>query len=266
VAASIVVLWLVRKYVSTDLLHKHHEITGHIFAVVGTLNAVLLGMVIIEAQSRFQQARTNEAAEASCIADVRLYAEHLPEPTRGRIDEHVRKYIEIVLEKEWDSPADKQPNKEAVKEIHIIWNAVSEFTPANEREQNLHAIMLTQLSQTFDLRRFRITTGRHGIPNVLWCVMIIGSVVTELFSCLFAGGSMRLQAILVGLLALTLSMSMIVVSVLGNPYRGDWKIRPEQFMRMAGNKPFPVGKTEAGGAAAETEPKSSATTPTNPNH
>lgn len=258
VVASIFVLWLMRKWIGVDHLRKHHEMTGYIFAVVGTLNAVLLGMVVIEAQSRFQQARTNEAAEASCIADVRLYASHLPEPTRSRIDEHVRKYIKIVLEQEWDAPANKQPNPEAVKEIHIIWNTVSEFSPANEREQNLHAIMLTQLAQSFDLRRFRITTGRHGIPTVLWSVMIIGSIITELFSLMFAAESFRLHSFLAGLLAVTLSMSMLVVYVLGTPYRGDWKIRPEQYMRMAENKPFPaLPKTEAGARAsssAEIEP------------
>jgi hypothetical protein len=248
VAASISLLWCVRKWITVDLLRKHHEMTGYIFAVVGTLNAVLLGMVVIEAQSRFQQARTNEAAEASNIADVRLYAEHLPEPTRSRIDEHVRNYIKIILEEEWDAPAEKQPNPDAVREIHIIWNTISKFVPTNNREQNLHSIMLSEVAQAFDLRRFRITTGRHGIPTVLWCVMIIGAVITEMFSLMFAAENVRLQAFMVGLLAVTLSMSMLVVYVLGTPYRGDWKIRPEQYMRMAHNKPFPPeGQSEDAG-------------------
>jgi Protein of unknown function (DUF4239) len=238
VAASLAVLWIVRKWIGMEVLRKHHEMTGYIFAVVGTLNAVLLGMVVIEAQSRFQQARTNEAAEASCIADVRLYGEHLPEPTRSKVDEHVRKYIQVVLEEEWDAPADKQPDPNAVKEIHSVWNAVSKFSPANNREQNLQSIMLSEMSQAFDLRRFRITTGRHGIPTVLWAVMITGAVITELFSLMFASDSLRLQGFMVSLLAVTLSMSMLVVYVLGTPYRGDWKMRPEQFMRMANNKPF----------------------------
>jgi len=251
-------MFLVRRCIKIDFLRQHHEMTGYVFAVVGTLNAVLLGMVVIEAQSRFQQARTNEAAEASSIADVRLYAEHLPEPTRSRIDDHVRKYIKIILEDEWDSPAEKQPNPDAVREIHIVLNAVSEFAPANNREQNLQSIMLSQMSQSFDLRRFRITTGRHGIPPVLWSVMIIGAVITEIFSFMFAAESLRLQALMVGLLAVTLSMSMLVVYVLGSPYRGDWKIRPEQYMRMAHNKPFPparkAGPAEAASSAEDLDP------------
>ena len=250
VVLSIASLWLVRKFIRVSVLRKHHEMTGHIFAVVGTLNAVLLGMVVVEAQGRFQQARLDEAAEASNIADVRLYAEHLPEPTRSRIDEHVRKYIKIVLEEEWDSPAtERQPNIDAIREIHIIWNTVSEFVPANEREQNLHSIMLSELAQSFDLRRIRITTDRHGIPTILWCVMIIGAVITELCSFLFASDSFRLQAFMVSLLAVTLSMSILVVYILGNPYRGEWRIRPEQFMRMANNKPFPALKKIEQGAA-----------------
>ena len=239
IVGSIALLLIVRRFINVDILRQHHTIAGNIFAVVGTLNAVLLGMVVIEAQSRFQQARNNEATEANSIADVRMNAKHLPEPTRGRVDEHVRKYIKLVLEQEWDAPKEQQPNPLAVNQFQTIWNSVAEFTPADNRETNIQSLMLNELSQSFDLRRTRITTGRFGFPGILWTVMIIGSLITEVFGCMFAADNFRLQSFMVALLGITLCMSMLVVFVLGSPYSGDWKIRPEQFLRMAKNKPFP---------------------------
>lgn len=93
VVISIAGLLVVRKAGKRELIRGHNELAGNILSVVRTLNAVLLGLVILEAQSRFQQARVNEAAESSQIADMRLYAEYLPEPTRSSINKHVENYV-----------------------------------------------------------------------------------------------------------------------------------------------------------------------------
>jgi hypothetical protein len=239
VAASLGGLYIVRKTVKPDGLRKHHELAGSLLGVVGTLNAVLLGLVILEAQSRYQQARTNEAAESSAVADIRLYAEYLPEPTRSSVNDHVCKYVTLVREKEWDSPPTNQPNKEAVKEFHCIWKLICEFKPANSQEQNLQSSMLSNTAQAFDMRRFRITSGRHGLPDILWAVLIVGCVSTVGFTYFFASDSLRIQSTMVAVLSITLSMGILVVCILGNPYVGDWKIRPEQFMRISTSE-FPI--------------------------
>jgi len=239
VALSIGGLLLVRKLFSPDVLRKHHELAGNILAVVGTLNAVLLGLVVLEAQSRFQQARTNEAAESSLIADVRLCAEYLPEPTRSAINDHVCKYVTLVRGREWDSLPKDQPNKQATREFHCLWKLVCDYEPSTSKQQNLQQSMIAMLQQSFDLRRFRITTGRHGLPPILWAIMIISSITTVVFTYFFAGDNFLVQSLMVGLLSVTLSMSILVVAVLGNPYVGDWKIRPEQYVRISTSK-FPI--------------------------
>jgi hypothetical protein len=230
---SVLSLVAIRKAGKREVLRRHNELAGNVLAVVGTLNAVLLGLVIVEAQSRFQQARTNEATESSLIADTRLYAEYLPEPTRTAVDRHVERYVKLVREQEWDSPPQRQPNKQAVREFHALWKLACSFTPANSKEQSLQTSMLTALSQSFDLRRFRITTGRHGLPSILWAVLVSCSIITVLCTCFLAAESLAMHALLVTLLSITLSMGIVVVWVLGNPYTGDWKIRPEQFMRIS---------------------------------
>lgn len=236
---SVLGLLLSRKFIRPALLKKHHEMAGNILAVVGTLNAVLLGLVIMEAQSRYQQARNNEAAESSTIADMRLYAEYIPEPTRSCINDHVGRYVKIVRDTEWNAPASQQPNKEAVKEFHCLWKLACEFAPANSRESNLQTSMLTSLTQAFDYRRMRITTGRHGLPPILWAVLIVGSITTVIFCYFLDAFDLRMQSLMIGLLSVTLSMGILVVAVLGNPYVGDWRIRPEQFIRISTGK-FPI--------------------------
>jgi hypothetical protein len=237
--ASVLGLLLSRKLIHPDALRKHHDMAASILGVVGTLNAVLLGLVIMEAQSRFQQARNNEATESSTIADMRLYAEYLPEPTRSCINDHVGKYVKLVRDVEWDSPPSLQPNKDAVKEFHCLWKLACDFSPSNSKESTLQTCMISSLSQSFDLRRLRVTTERHGLPPILWAVLIVGSITTVVFTYFLDGFDLKMQAVMIVLLSITLSMGILVVAVLGNPYVGDWRIRPEQFIRISTSK-FPI--------------------------
>jgi hypothetical protein len=230
---SVAVLILIRKFVKQSTLRAHNELAGDVLAVVGTLNAVLLGLVILEAQSRYQQARTNEATESANVGDIRLYGDYLPEPTRGALNRHVNEYIKLVKNEEWDLPAKQQPDRKAVKEFFVIWKLVCSYSPTTSKEQNLQQSMLNCLGQAFDLRRFRITTARHGLPAILWVVLIACSVTTVLCTCLLATESLIMHAVMVLLLSITLSLGILLVSVLGTPYAGDWKIRPEQYERLS---------------------------------
>jgi len=240
ILVSVAGLFIVRKLCKPEVLRRHHELAGNVLAVIGTLNAILLGLVVVEAQSRFQQARTNEAAEASAVADLRMCAEYLSEPTRSAIGQHVCKYVKLTRDVEWNSPPSEQPNKQAVEEYHCIWKLVCEYNAKDGREQNLQTAMITSLQQGFDLRRLRITTGRHGLPVILWVVMIASSITTIAFTYFFAGESFRVQAMMVAALSVSLSMSILVVFVLGNPYVGDWKIHPDQFERITTKIVFPI--------------------------
>src|SRR5262249_35734858 len=150
---------------------------------------------------------------------------------RSEVNDDVHSYVNTVVTKEWDAPIAEQPNPEAVKDLIKLWIEITQYNPVTEREKELHSAMISSLIQFTDCRRFRITTGRHGIPTILWVVLICSSVITMLFTYFFAADKFAVQLAMTILLAITLSMNTLVVWVLGNPYSGDWKIRPEQYIR-----------------------------------
>lgn len=81
----------------------------------------------------------------------------------------------------------------AVKETHALWKLVCDFTPRNSKEQNLQSSMLTTLTQSFDLRRFRITSGRHGLPRILCAVLICCSIITVVCTYFLAAESLLMH-------------------------------------------------------------------------
>jgi hypothetical protein len=63
-------LLLVRRFVDHAYLKSHHEVAGYLLSVIGTLYAVLLAFVVVDAQSNVQQARQNAEAEANSVVDI----------------------------------------------------------------------------------------------------------------------------------------------------------------------------------------------------
>ena len=70
-------------------------------SMVGTLYAVLLGLVVVDAMVRFERAIDGVQGESTRLADVFLLAERFPEPQQERIQDLCRAYAAEVVEREW---------------------------------------------------------------------------------------------------------------------------------------------------------------------
>ena len=79
-SAVIAVLGLiaVRRTYNVRNLATIHEVSGQFLSIVGTLYAVLLGLIVVEAMSRFQQASTLVGDESNDLAKVIYLAGGMP--------------------------------------------------------------------------------------------------------------------------------------------------------------------------------------------
>ena len=61
---------LVRRWVTVEVLERHNDVAGFIYAVIGVLYAVLLGFTAIIVWERFDQAQANVEREANELGDL----------------------------------------------------------------------------------------------------------------------------------------------------------------------------------------------------
>ena len=73
---------LVRRWVTVEVLERHNEVAGFIYAVIGVLYAVLLGFTAIIVWERFNEAQTNVEKEANDLGDLFRDAQAFPEDFR----------------------------------------------------------------------------------------------------------------------------------------------------------------------------------------
>lgn len=229
IVAALVLVALVRKMFSKDILRQAHDITGNLLSVVGTLYAVLLGLIVVDALVRFERAVDVVQHESNALADIFLLAERLPAVERSRIQDSCRVYARQVVEQEWPAMARGRPSPEARKTAFELARSLDAFEPVTESQKAVFPMLLEQIRQLWDFRRERVGTAEFGIPAVEWFVLIVGGGVTLLFAGLFRAESVSLQRFLTALAALVMGLNLYLVSLFGYPFSGELTVSSRPF-------------------------------------
>lgn len=223
-------VYLVRRKVAFGTLKGHHEVAGYMLSIVATLYSVLLGLIVVDTQGKYQDAKRMSQQEADSCLDMFHLAYSLPMPTRKPLHDKLQSYLKILIDEEWkSSSADGFFNENAKGEFRDIWFLLNDFQPQTNGEQSCYEKMLDMMQNFADGRRYRLQITRAPMPAVMWFVLIAGGVLTILFTYLFEVEDVRAQALMTSLVALALSLNVLLVALFSNPYKGYMRITSYSF-------------------------------------
>lgn len=222
-------MFFVRKNFDLEFLRAHHDVAAALLAVVGTLYAVLLAFVIVDAMSNNQQARITAENEANALANIFRSAGAFPEPTKSRIREYCVAYGTAVINEEWDDMARGVVCEDAWNAVTGLWKATMSYEPVTENQKAMYNCMIEKFDDLGDSRRIRLVMSRSSVSWVLWTVLIVGAVSTIVFTYFFALESAISQTIMTGLLTMTLALNLYLLLDYNNPYAGELRVRPDAF-------------------------------------
>jgi len=226
---SVIGLLFVRKQFHLDELRKSHEVGGYLLSVVGTMYAVLLGLVVVDSMTKFQQARSIVESEANSLADVFMLADKLPPPKAKAVHELCNFYCSELLSKEWPAMAKGKISMDARKAAIKLIKEVSDFEPVTENQKAIYPILLQETCQVWDNRRARTNISQYGVPNVEWAVLIIGGIVTVVFTYFFGLENARAQIAMTAMVSLLISLNLYLVVLFGAPFSGDLAVGVDAF-------------------------------------
>ncbi|MBS1996098.1 MAG: DUF4239 domain-containing protein [Cyanobacteria bacterium SZAS LIN-2] len=227
---SILGLLLVRKKVAGSSLRRHHEVAGYLLSVVGTLYSVLLGLIVVDTQAKYQEAKEMARQEADAALDLFHMAYTMPMPARAKLHHQLQKYMDCVIHEEWNGPTpDGGFNESAAQVFHEIWWTLTDYEPATDKQQTcLQKILDLQQTMT-DSRRYRLQMSKTGMPAVLWAVLIAGGILTVVFTYLFEVEEQKSHIIMTALVVLALSLNFLLVALFSNPYKGHMRLPATPF-------------------------------------
>jgi cytochrome bd-type quinol oxidase subunit 2 len=228
-------LLLVRKKVHPDFLKEHHDVADPMLSIIGTLFAVLLGFMVANAMQRFEEARVTTQQEASAVANVYRVATGLPEPTRSKLMQAAKTYVQDVINDEWPKLARKVTSEKAWSSYNEMWNVCVHYTPKENGDNNLHSSIMSYMGTVGDSRRMRVGALHNGLPRDLWIVLLAGGCATITFTYFFGIQNLRLQILMTSMVSLAICLNMFLLFSFDDPFSGDVMVQPACFQNVLEN-------------------------------
>lgn len=217
---------LVKRYLGNDTIKKCHDVGGHYLAMVGTFYAVLLGLIVVDAMTRFQQAEKIVAAEASSLLKIYIGTESFPEQ-KDKLQKLIDEYVKETTEVEFPLMENGQISARATDLAFSMFQTVRSIEPATENQKAVYPNLLNLFSEFLDSRRDRTRRNNFGEPAAEWVILIIGAVITIIYTFFFTMESDAIHLIMRGMAILIILMSLYLILLFGSPFSGDMKVSQE---------------------------------------
>ncbi len=227
---TIVGLVAVRRLLRSTGQIADHDVGGSLFQVVGTMYAVILGLIVVEAMDRFHEASRTTASEASALANVIMLSNGLRPEARGAIQARAAEYADRVVDDEWPVMDQGQHAPEARAAAVRLITTVTSFEPKGEREQTIYGEMLAAANDVWNARRQRTSRGVNAVPMLEWVVLIGGGVITVVFTYFFRLNQWRTQLAMTSMVSTIIALNIYLVLMFGYPYSGDLKVSADGFV------------------------------------
>jgi hypothetical protein len=227
-------LILVQRFVPIAVRRQHNDVAGFIYAVLGVVYAVLLGLMVVAVWEQWNAAAARADEEASALAEVFWVADRLPESEGRHIQELARSYARVVVDEEWPLMRQGKSSQKAWDLLEEIRSEVQDFQPSTPAQLVLYEQALERVHELADARRERLLEADHGLPEILWVVLISGGVVVIGFTYLFGLDSTVIHLLMVAALALVIALVLFTVAELEFPFRGGIRIGPEAMEQILG--------------------------------
>jgi Protein of unknown function (DUF4239) len=208
---------------------KHHEVAGYLLSIVGTLYSVLLGLIVVDVQSKFDQARMMAESEASSCSAIVQFSRGFPPDVRNSIRIPLKNYYTTVQAEDWEAIASGATVEGSIPAYQALWRSIASYDPNGNREISCYNHELDTMKSLSDARRYRMFARKRALSNIVWAVLIVGAVLTITFTYMFWVESKTLQLVLTVFVALFILLNLLLVRLFENPYRQELGIKEGSF-------------------------------------
>jgi Protein of unknown function (DUF4239) len=108
-------------------------------------------------------------------------------------------------------------------------SSIQDFEPRTEAEQALQSEGLTQVGELDENRTLRLLKVRDGSPPILWVVLVVGGVITVVFTYLIGMETPWLHMLAVAALTVLATLILYTDSVLEYPFNDAARVGPDAF-------------------------------------
>jgi Protein of unknown function (DUF4239) len=223
---------LTRKNIRHDTLIENHAVSGFIYNAVCVIYAVLIAFVVFVIWGNLEKTNSKIEGEANNLLNLYYDASVYPDSIKNDIQATIREYVKDVTIGEWkamaEGKADSTANKSFIK-LNRIYLSIKTTDVANTE-------VLTQsmgnMKELREFRRHRILSSRQNMPDILWFVLLLSTVMIVGFTFFFSVKNIWQNNVMVAFLIFVSILVLYLVYVLDHPYIGPDAIKPDAFQPL----------------------------------
>ena len=219
IPAVIVLLWLSQRSKYTEFIRSYRGIAPNFLSVMGVLFALNLAFLANDTWSAHDRARHAVFQEAGSLRSILALADHLPDPSRSKVDQAVRKYAHLTVTADWPMLALRQSSGEADDDLQLLLVLLSSDEVASVLNTSVQSLMLQQAVQVRSMRDLRIALSYTHINPLKWFGMAFLGFLTMISIAMVHVDRPRAELLAILLFAAAAAPTAAIILVHGNPFQ-----------------------------------------------
>jgi hypothetical protein len=223
---------LIRKNISHDSLVENHEVGGFLYNAVCVIYAVLMAFVVFAIWTNLDATKSRIEGEANNLLNLYYDANAYPDSIKANIQTTILEYVSRVINDEWKLMADGKTDDEAQKKF-IKLNRIFQFIKSSDVSNNeVLSQAIKNMQDIREYRRHRILSSRQSMPDILWMVLILSSVVLISFTFFFSTKNKWHLHVMTSFLVFVSVLVLYLIYVMDHPFVGRDAIKPDAFQPL----------------------------------
>ena len=239
VGGSLAFMWGLNRIWPREERREHNDQIGWQLTTLGTTYAVILGFMLYAVWTNFGIADLNVDLEADALVNVYRLSAGLPEPQRSELQSLARSYADAAIHEDWPQMAREEVPNESMEINSNMWKTLMSIKTATPTELIAQDHALYELSALTQHRRTRILQSTSRLPNVLWCVLVVGGILTVASACLFGSMNWLLHSLQVFAFSLLIALGLVATAQINRPFQGSVRVSSFAFVRAQDNMRMP---------------------------
>ena len=203
-------------------------VMGAVFGLIGTLFSILVAFSIVVVWGSYVGAASTSAEEANALGNLESLSRGFSVAVRRQVHEAVQTYAKLVIEEEWPMMSRGESSERADAVLIELWHVYTDIAPA-ERAHPVYSQSLARLNEMTTNRRLRLLTMDDRVPPILWVLLTVVGALLLLLSFQFEIEAPLAHSAIVGVISILVSLPLLLIASLDNPYGGLMVIGPEPF-------------------------------------
>ena len=231
VLAALIFVLVLDRFWPAEKRRAHNDLIGWQLSILGTTYAVILGFMLYTVWTNYGGADLNADVEANALVNMYRLADGLPPMQSEQLKGLARSYADEVVQGDWPQmELDKVP--ETSQRINAdMWKTLMSVKAASPTESTAENHALTELGSMTEHRRTRLLQSASRLPTVLWCVLVVGGIVTIVSASMFGSTNIGLHLLQVFSFTLLVSLVLVAIADIDRPFQGSVHVSSYAFQR-----------------------------------